>query len=158
MSDPTTLGAAVALGLPLLGAVLWTGRLQQRIEDLEKLLAGVVTKADDDRDKRVAHEQRTALSDQRCDNRLDALEREQAVLKADDVNHRTAIAAVQLAQTETRGEIRGVIDAVNRLDETVRRSERETRQMLAAVLSGRVPQASDDTPPHGLPATPSRDP
>lgn len=151
MDGSTFVGVGVTLGMALVGALLWVGRLQQRVAVLE----------DRDREsskKIVTLEERAASADVTralAEQKLSGTIIDVNILRANLSSVTDSMNEIRLQQTETRGDMKNVIEAMHQLRDTVVRWERETRKMLGAVFSGRTPD--DDTPPTGLARTP-RDP
>ena len=142
------LGIGVTVGLAIVAAVLWVGRLQQR--------AAVLEDRDKEKDVRmhileeraVASEKASALSEQRLNGAIIDVN----IARADIATDRATLGEIRVAHTEHRGEVRALVSAFERLEDTFKRENRTTRQLLTAALSGRAPSPeSGDTPPIGFP-------
>lgn len=154
MDGSTFVGVGVTLGMAVVGALLWVGRLQQRVAVLEDRDKESAKRTEGLENRAAAFDIARALSEQK----LSGVIIDVNIVRADLANAVASVNEIRLQQTETRGDMKNVIEAMHQLRDTVVRWERETRKMLGAAFSNRLSQpAEDDTPPAGLPRT-SREP
>lgn len=150
MESTVFIGVGATIGMSLVGALLWVGRLQQRLTVLEERDREVTKKTASLEERAASSDVSKALFEQK----VNGLVIDVNILRADLANVISSTQEIRLQQTETRSDLKNVVEAMNQLRDSMVRWEREMRRLVSAALNVR---ADDDTPPTGLPRT-SREP
>lgn len=140
MEGSVFIGVGATIGLAVVGALMGVGRLQQRVAVLEH--------RDGEHERRVVSLQDRAAQQDVAkaifEQKFSAMAVDVNVIRADLTKTSSTVAELKLQHTETRSDMKSVIEAMNQLRETVMRWEQDTRKMFSAALSGRFDRLSFD--------------